>query len=175
MSDYVKNHIEAQPRLKEKFKEFGIFTSEFIQSDESVITVFFCRMIQNGKTHSGLSILTNKRLCFVEKFMFSRFFDTINLSKITSINSAYSFGKGEIIINVSDNETVLKMITYAPVVSYFVSKIEEARDALKHPSAAKGDKISDIQKLKELKVLAENDIITLSEYENKKKEILDRL
>lgn len=160
------------------------FQESHLQSGETVVE--WCEgytgeMMGSGdkKPHNGALVVTNVRVAFYRKGMFGEVLETIPLKSISSIERKSNLGHRTIRIHTSHDKLEFKMFDKAKE-QLLISAIEQGRGATSAISSittavANSANQDPIEMLKKLADLKESGILSTSEYETKKAEIISRI
>jgi hypothetical protein len=167
-------------------KDYKSFIESILRKDETVldsILGFIGEMMGKGKDrqHNGVLVCTNQRVVFYSKGFFSEVNRSIPINKISSIDLDKGLMFRAITIHTSNDEIHVRSTFKIEDLQKFQSTIEEVRDSkqLNQPSDLQNlslDKEDDpISKIKKLSELKEQGIIKEDEFEQKKKELLEKV
>lgn len=158
----------------EKFTTTKLKAGEKIHGNMQGWIGGFAKGPGNGReTHkNGQLIVTNERVCFYRKGFFGEVFETIPLSKITSVETRSVLGYRNLRIHTSHDELTFK--TFEGKQSF--DEVYENLEHLRHPPATKPASeatiLDQIAKLGELKAAG---VLTEDEFAAKKATLLDRI
>lgn len=125
--------------------------------------------------HNGAIVLTNKRICFIRKGLLGEVFETIPISKITSVETRSRMGWRS--LNVHTSHDNLEFKTFQEKADFeslydALERLREGNHTPNKPAAAEGDPIELIKRLASLKELG---AITDEEFEQKKAALLSQI
>ena len=123
--------------------------------------------------HYGMLIVTNQRVSFYRKGVFGEVFETIPISKISSVESSSFMGYRELTFHTSNNDLSFKTFEKKEVYQKAYEVIETLRSNLDSHSTTNSSE--QIRKIRELASLHAEGILSDTEFEKKKAEILDNL
>jgi hypothetical protein len=159
-----------------KNKHFISFSQNSMNENEEVLDViegFIGKMMGKGddSQHNGLLICTNQKVCFHRKGFLSNISRSIPVKNISSIDLDKGIFLSKIVFHTSNDKIVLNCnFEDAKKLKLIVEKI---RDENQESST---QNIEDpIEKIKKLKQLKDEGIITDQEFEEKKKILMDRI
>ncbi|HEX6830515.1 MAG TPA: SHOCT domain-containing protein [Methyloceanibacter sp.] len=119
--------------------------------------------------HNGQFVLTNKRACFYSKAPFEEIFETIPLSKITSVETSSLMGYRVLRLHTAHDDLEFKTLEAKPLFDTLLAHLER----LRNEPAASADSITD--QIKKLGELRDAGFLTNDEFNAKKAELLARL
>lgn len=131
--------------------------------------------------HNGAFILTNQRACFYRKGFLGEVFETMPLSKITSVETKSFMGHRILNIHTSHDELKFKTFEDKALFKKVHDRIEALRDgeptsvAASAPTPQPASSDGPIEQLKKLGELRDAGILTDAEFSAKKEELLARL
>jgi len=135
------------------------------------------KMGQGNRTqHDGQFVLTNERACFYCKAPFEEVFETIPLSKITSVETLSLMGYRVLRLHTAHDDLEFKTVEPKALFDEVFAHLERLRN---EPTAnsvaptASAESIAD--KIKELGELRDGGLLTDDEFNTKKAELLARL
>jgi hypothetical protein len=126
--------------------------------------------------HNGQFILTNERACFYRMDPFEEVFETIPLSKISSVETLSLMGYRVLRLHTAHDELDFKTLETKEVFNEVVAQLERLRnEPTDHSvaSAAAAEPITD--QIKKLGELRDCGLLTEDEFNTKKAELLARL
>lgn len=165
--------MEKIPGDVEKFK------SKKMQNDEELVLYgrgYIGEMMGKGDKaqHNGVLILTNKRVVFYSKSWISEYFEEIQWSKISSVERKTLLGHSVLKIHTSGNSLEFKSL-----LPKEVEQLEKTINQMKGGSldeAVITSQMSDpLDLIKRLKAMKEDGLISDSEFESKKQELLKKI
>lgn len=169
----IPENLKHQLTESKSFDFFGVkkelkYLPQIVDLDSEKL-VYACSGILNS--HTWLIVCTNKRVIFLNKNMiYGMQQKVIPLSAINAVTFTQKLALGTISItngaNVTTIESVNKMA--APIMS---EKIQEAKNDLLNPHPQKSSD-NDLDDLRKLKSLLDDNIITQDEFVAKKRQIL---
>jgi Short C-terminal domain len=119
--------------------------------------------------HNGQFVLTNKRACFYSKAPFEEIFETIPLSKITSVETSSLMGYRVLRLHTAHDDLEFKTLEAKALFDTLLAHLER----LRNEPAASADSITD--QIKKLGELRDAGFLTNEEFNAKKAELLARL
>ena len=132
---------------------------------------------QNGLIqHNGQLVLTNKRVCFYSEAPFEEIFETIPLSKITSVEASSLMGYRVIRIHTAHDDLEFKTLEPKALFDKVLARLERLRNEPTGGSvapAASADSVTD--QIKKLGELRDTGLLTDDEFNSKKAQLLARL
>ena len=126
--------------------------------------------------HNGQFVLTNKRACFYSKAPFEEIFETIPLSKITSVETSSLMGYRVLRLHTAHDDLEFKTLEPKDLFDNSLSHLERLRNEPAGGSvapAASAESITD--QIKKLGELRDAEFLTNDEFNAKKAELLARL
>ena len=126
--------------------------------------------------HNGQFVLTNKRVCFYSEAPFEEIFETIPLSKITSVETSSLMGYRVIRLHTAHDDLEFKTLEPKALFDTVLAHLERLRNASTGSSAAptaSAESITD--QIKKLGELRDAGLLTNDEFNTKKAELLARL
>jgi hypothetical protein len=126
--------------------------------------------------HNGLFILTNERVCFYRKDPFEEIFETIPLSKISSVETLSLMGYRVLRLHTAHDDLDFKTLEPKELFDEVLAKLERLRNERTDHSVASteaADSITD--QIKKLGELRDGGLLTEDEFKAKKAELLARL
>lgn len=158
-------------------KHVKAFTAAHIKPNENVLAYaegYIGEMMGSGdkKQHNGSLIVTEQRVCFYRKGILGEVLETMPVKSITSIERKSVLGHRTIVIHTSNDELSFKTLKKDEEASVH-DAIERVRDSVSKPvnenTAVSNDPF---EKLKKLKNLNEQGILSDDEFEAKKAELM---
>jgi hypothetical protein len=132
---------------------------------------------QGGRTqHDGEFVLTSERACFYCKAPFEEVFETIPLSKITSVETLSLMGYRVLRLHTAHDDLEFKTVEPKALFDEVLGHLERLRNEPTGNSAAptaSADSITD--QIKKLGELRDGGLLTDEEFNTKKAELLARL
>ena len=128
------------------------------------------------KQHYGQFVLTTERACFYRKGFFGEVFETIPLSKITSVETRSLLGYRVLRLHTSNDELAFKTFEAKSLFDKVYDRVEGLRHqpiVASGPALVPAETIMD--QLKKLGELRDIGILTEDEFSTKKAELLARL
>lgn len=127
-----KNHNDVNAA---ETKHMKAFKSSKLKPREKVVNSlvgWIGEMMGSGdkKQHNGQFILTNSRVCFYQKGFFGEVFETIPLTKITSVESLSKLGYRVLRLHTSHDELAFKTFESAALFEQVQEQIESLRDGI---------------------------------------------
>ncbi|HEU4819734.1 MAG TPA: SHOCT domain-containing protein [Qipengyuania sp.] len=136
-------------------------------------------MMGKGKNtqHNGQFILTDQRACFYRKGLLGEVFETIPLSKITSVECLSRMGYRVMRLHTSHDELAFKTFEDKELFDQAYGRLESIRHAGASSGASSTQSSStDVaEQIKKLGELRDSGILTEDEFSTKKTELLARL
>ncbi|HEY4252133.1 MAG TPA: SHOCT domain-containing protein [Roseomonas sp.] len=126
------------------------------------------------KQHNGQFVLTSERACFHRKGLFGEIFETIPLSKITSVETKSLLGYRLLRLHTSHDELAFKTFEGKTIFEAAYARLEELRHGSPGVAAAAPAK-SVTDQLRKLADLRDAGILTEDEFSAKKTELLARI
>ena len=126
--------------------------------------------------HNGQFVLTNKRACFYSKAPFEEIFETIPLSKITSVETSSLMGYRVLRLHTAHDDLEFKTLDPKALFDTLLAHLERLRNEPARGSvapAASAESITD--QIKKLGELRDAGFLTNDEFNAKKAELLARL
>ena len=126
--------------------------------------------------HNGQFVLTNKRACFYSKAPFEEIFETIPLSKITSVETSSLMGYRVLRLHTAHDDLEFKTLEPKALFDTLLAHLERLRNEPAGGSvapAASAESIMD--QIKKLGELRDAGFLTNDEFNAKKAELLARL
>ena len=126
--------------------------------------------------HKGQFVVTNKRACFYSKALFEEIFETIPLSKITSVETSSLMDYRVLRVHTAHDDLEFKTIEPKAQFDNVVAHLERLRNEPTGGSVAptaSADSITD--QIKKLGDLRDAGLLTNDEFSTKKAELLARL
>jgi len=121
-------------------------------------------------------VLTNKRACFYSKAPFEEIFETIPLSKITSVETSSLMGYRVLRLHTAHDDLEFKTLEAKALFDTLLAHLERLRNEPASGSvapAASAESITD--QIKKLGELRDAGFLTNDEFNAKKAELLARL
>jgi Short C-terminal domain len=126
--------------------------------------------------HSGEFVLTNKRACFYSKAPFEEIFETIPLSKITSVETSSLMGYRVLRLHTAHDDLEFKTLEPKPFFDKLLAHLERLRNQPAGGSVAAASSAESItDQIKKLGELRDAGFLTNDEFNAKKAELLARL
>lgn len=120
--------------------------------------------------HNGQFILTNERVCFYRKDPFEEVFETIPLSKISSVETLSLMGYRVLRLHTAHDDLEFKTLEPKTLFDEVLAQLERLRN---EASTAPAEFITD--QIKKLGELRDGGLLTEDEFNAKKAELLARL
>ena len=125
--------------------------------------------------HDGQFVLTNKRACFYSEAPFEEIFETIPLSKITSVETSSLMGYRVLRVHTAHDDLEFKTLESKDLFDNVVANLERLRNEptgyFVAPTAS-ADVVAD--QIKKLSELRDAGLLTNDEFNTKKAELLAR-
>jgi Short C-terminal domain/GRAM domain len=129
---------------------------------------------QNGFIqHNGQLVLTNKRVCFYSEAPFEEIFETIPLSKITSVEASSLMGYRVIRIHTAHDDLEFKTLEPKALFDKVLAHLERLRNEPTGSPVAPADSVT--EQIKKLGELRDSGLLTDDEFNSKKAQLLARL
>jgi len=126
--------------------------------------------------HNGQFVLTNKRACFYSKAPFEEIFETIPLSKITSVETSSLMGYRVLRLHTAHDDLEFKTLEPKAFFDKLLAHLERLRNQPAGGSAAPASSAESItDQIKKLGELRDAGFLTNDEFNAKKAELLARL
>ena len=126
--------------------------------------------------HNGQFVLTNKRACFYSKAPFEEIFETIPLSKITSVETSSLMGYRVLRLHTAHDDLEFKTLEPKAFFDKLLAHLERLRNQPAGGSAAPASSAESItDQIKRLGELRDAGFLTNDEFNAKKAELLARL
>ena len=159
---------------KQDKKHTGTFRQDKLMPDETIeaqLDGWLDKPTGQGGVikHNGQFVLTNKRACFYSKAPFEEIFETIPLSKITSVETSSLMGYRVLRLHTAHDDLEFKTLEAKPLFDTLLAHLER----LRNEPAASADSITD--QIKKLGELRDAGFLTNDEFNAKKAELLARL
>ncbi|WP_314578569.1 PH domain-containing protein [Enterococcus gilvus] len=139
---------------------------------EGVFGTYETKSLGNDTIKNGVFLATDKRLFFYGKRTFGFDSESFPYNSISSFEFSKKAMGYKISFYASGNKVDMKWINMGDVDS-FVSFVKMKMNEKNEPILVPKNESSAIEKVKEFKELLDMGIITLDEFESKKKELLD--
>ena len=126
--------------------------------------------------HNGQFVLTNKRACFYSKAPFEEIFETIPLSKITSVETSSLMGYRVLRLHTAHDDLEFKTLEPKVLFDKLLAHLERLRNEPTRGSVdltMSAESITD--QIKKLGELRDAGFLTNDEFNAKKAELLARL
>jgi hypothetical protein len=126
--------------------------------------------------HKGQFVLTNKRVCFYSKALFEEIFETIPLSKITSVEMSSLMDYRVLRVHTAHDDLEFKTLEPKALFDNVLAHLERLRNEPTGGSVAptaSADSVTD--QIKKLGELRDAGLLTSDEFNTKKAELLARL
>jgi len=121
-------------------------------------------------------VVTNKRACFYSKALFEEIFETIPLSKITSVETSSLMDYRVLRVHTAHDDLELKTIEPKAQFDNLVAHLERLRNEPTGGSVASTESANSItDQIKKLGELRDAGLLTNDEFSTKKAELLARL
>jgi hypothetical protein len=126
--------------------------------------------------HKGQFVLTNKRACFYSMAPFEEIFETIPLSKITSVETSSLMGYRVLRVHTAHDDLEFKTLEAKALFDNVVAHLERLRNEPTGGSVAPTTSIDSVtDQIKKLGELRDAGLLTNDEFNTKKAELLARL
>jgi len=125
---------------------------------------------------TGRLILTDQRVCFYRKGFIGEKFESIDLGKVSSIETNSLLGHRSVKLYSTHNELAFNSFKSKEEFDPVIAKIEDwVASAGTKPAEATQDKQSPTDQLRKLAELRDSGILTAAEFELKKTDLLARI
>ena len=166
---------------KQDKKHIGTFRQDKLMPDETLeaqLDGWLDKPTGQGGVikHNGQFVLTNKRACFYSKAPFEEIFETIPLSKITSVETSSLMGYRVLRVHTAHDDLEFKTLEPKDLFDNVVAHLERLRNEPTRDSVAptaSADSVTD--QIKKLGELRDAGFLTNDEFNAKKAELLARL
>ncbi|MGB6701513.1 SHOCT domain-containing protein [Methyloceanibacter sp.] len=166
---------------KQDNEHIGIFRQDKLMPDETIeaqLDGWLDKPTGQGGVikHNGQFVLTNKRACFYSKAPFEEIFETIPLSKITSVETSSLMGYRVLRLHTAHDDLEFKTLEAKVLFDTLLAHLERLRNEPAGGSvapAASAESITD--QIKKLGELRDAGFLTNDEFNAKKAELLARL
>ena len=166
---------------KQDKKHIGTFRQDKLMPDETLeaqLDGWLDKPSGQGGVinHNGQFVLTNKRACFYSKAPFEEIFETIPLSKITSVETSSLMGYRVLRLHTAHDDLEFKTLEPKAFFDKLLAHLERLRNQPAGGSvapAASAESITD--QIKKLGELRDAGFLTNDEFNAKKAELLARL
>jgi hypothetical protein len=166
---------------KQDKKHIGTFRQDKLMPDETLeaqLDGWLDKPTGQGGVikHNGQFVLTNKRACFYSKAPFEEIFETIPLSKITSVETSSLMGYRVLRLHTAHDDLEFKTLAPKPLFDKLLAHLERLRHEPAGGSVAptvSAESITD--QIKKLGELRDAGFLTNDEFNAKKAELLARL
>ena len=123
--------------------------------------------------HKGQFVVTNKRACFYSEAPFEEVFETMPLSKITSVETSSLMGYRVLRLHTAHDDLEFKTLEPKALFDKVLADLERLRNAPTGGSVAPAESVTD--QIKKLGELRDAGLLTNDEFNTKKAELLARL
>jgi Short C-terminal domain len=166
---------------KQDKKHIGTFRQDKLMPDETLeaqLDGWLDKPTGQGGVikHNGQFVLTNKRACFYSKAPFEEIFETIPLSKITSVETSSLMGYRVLRLHTAHDDLEFKTLAPKALFDKLLAHLERLRHEPAGGSVAptvSAEAITD--QIKKLGELRDAGFLTNDEFNAKKAELLARL
>ena len=167
--------------VKQDNKHIGTFRQDKLMPDETLeadLKGWLDKKTGQGGLiqHKGQFVLTNKRACFYSKVPFEEIFETIPLSKITSVETSSLMDYRVLRVHTAHDDLEFKTLEPKALFDNVVAHLERLRyepTAGSVASTASADSVAN--QIKKLGELRDAGLLTNDEFNAKKAELLARL
>ena len=164
---------------KQDNEHIGIFRQDKLMPDETLeadIKGWLDKKTGQGVIqHDGQFVLTNKRACFYSEAPFEEIFETIPISKITSVETSSLMGYRVLRVHTAHDDLEFKTLEPKDLFDNVVANLERLRNEptgdFVAPTAS-ADVVAD--QIKKLGELRDAGLLTNDEFNTKKAELLAR-
>ena len=166
---------------KQDKKHIGTFRQDKLMPDETLeaqLDGWLDKPAGQGGVikHNGQFVLTNKRACFYSKAPFEEIFETIPLSKITSVETSSLMGYRVLRLHTAHDDLEFKTLEPKVLFDKLLAHLERLRNEPTRGSVdltMSAESITD--QIKKLGELRDAGFLTNDEFNAKKAELLARL
>ena len=126
--------------------------------------------------HKGQFVLTNKRACFYSEAPFEEVFETMPLSKITSVETSSLMGRRVLRLHTAHDDLEFKTLETKALFNEVIAHLERLRNEPTGGSVAptaSAESVTD--QIKKLGELRDAGLLTNEEFNTKKAQLLARL
>jgi len=125
---------------------------------------------------TGRLILTDQRICFYRKGVIGEKFESIDLQRISSLETKSLLGHKTLILYTTNNELIFKTFEKPDVFDPFVEQVQSALDTGSPTNGRAQSSASEpIAMLEKLAALHESGILSAEEFSAKKADILAQM
>ena len=166
---------------KQDKKHIGTFRQDKLMPDETIeaqLDGWLDKPSGQGGVikHNGQFVLTNKRACFYSKAPFEEIFETIPLSKITSVETSSLMGYRVLRLHTAHDDLEFKTLEAKALFDTLLAHLERLSNAPAGGSLAQAMSAESIMdQIKKLGELRDAGFLTNDEFNAKKAELLARL
>ncbi len=166
---------------KQDKKHIGTFRQDKLMRDETLeaqLDGWLDKPTGQGGVikHNGQFVLTNKRACFYSKAPFEEIFETIPLSKITSVETSSLMGYRVLRLHTAHDDLEFKTLEPKALFDTLLAHLERLRNEPAGGSVAPAASAESIMnQIKKLGELRDAGFLTNDEFNAKKAELLARL
>ena len=125
--------------------------------------------------HMGQFVLTNKRACFYSEAPFEEVFETMPLSKITSVETSSLMGRRVVRLHTAHDDLEFKTLEPKALFNKVIAHLERLRNEPTSGSVAPASAECVTDQIKKLGELRDAGLLTNDEFNTKKAELLARL
>ena len=167
--------------VKQDNKHIGTFRQDKLMPDESLeadLNGWLDKKTTRGALieHKGQFVLTSKRACFYSKVPFEEIFETIPLSKITSVETSSLMDYRVLRVHTAHDDLEFKTREPKALFNNIVAHLERLRNEPTGGSVASAASVDSVtDQIKKLGELRDAGLLTNEEFNAKKTELLARL
>jgi len=166
--------------VKQDNKHIGTFQKDKLMPEETLeadLNGWLDKKTRQGGLiqHKGQFVLTNKRACFYSKVPFEEIFETIPLSKITSVETSSLMGYRVLRLHTAHDDLEFKTLEAKALFDTLLAHLERLRHEPAGGSVAPAASESITDQIKKLGELRDAGFLTNDEFNAKKAELLARL
>jgi hypothetical protein len=167
--------------VKQDNNHIGIFRQDKLMPDETLeadINGWLDKKTAQGGLiqHKGQFVLTNKRVCFYSRVPFEEIFETIPLSKITSVETSSLMDYRVLRVHTAHDDLEFKTLEPKALFDDVVAHLESLRYEPTAGSVASTASVDFVtRQIKKLGELRDAGLLTDDEFHAKKAELLAKL
>src|SRR6185312_5138323 len=166
--------------VKQDNKHIGTFQKDKLMPEETLeadLNGWLDKKTAKGGLiqHKGQFVLTNKRACFYSRAPFEEIFETIPLSKITSVETSSLMDYRVLRVHTAHDDLEFKTLEPKALFDTLLAHLERLRHEPAGGSVAPAASESITDQIKKLGELRDAGFLTNDEFNAKKAELLARL
>jgi len=167
--------------VKQDNKHIGTFQKDKLMPEETLeadLNGWLDKKTAKGGLiqHKGQFVLTNKRACFYSRAPFEEIFETIPLSKITSVETSSLMDYRVLRVHTAHDDLEFKTLEPKALFDSVVAHLERLRNEPTAGSVASTTSVDFVtNQIKKLAELRDAGLLTTEEFSAKKAELLARL